>query len=94
MMPDQLAPYAEQYPTAPDGWEPLATLPIAKFRAPLALLLKDGKTQRQLGISNLDFVLFRNHPVAWRHLTEGPVYDHYWAMKERNANLVAAYVDG
>lgn len=91
MMPDQLAPYAEQHPAAPAGWEPLATLPITAHRLPIEYLCENKWDTRQtLGVSNLDFVCFRP-PIAWRPLKEGPLHDWYWAEKERRANTVAAY---
>jgi hypothetical protein len=68
MMPDQLAPYAEQHPTAPEDWEPLATLPIAKFRVPIEYLCEDDSTRMALGVTNLDFVCVKRPkvPKAWR----------------------------
>ena len=66
MMDYQLAPYVEQHPTAPDGWEPLASLPIKEHRAPIEYLLSDGATKVVQGVTNLDFVIYPQKPVAWR----------------------------
>jgi hypothetical protein len=66
MMDYQLAPYAEKHPTAPDGWEPLASLPIKEHRAPIEYLLNDGNTKMTRGVTNLDFVIYPEKPVAWR----------------------------
>lgn len=66
MMPDQLAPYAERYPTAPEGWEPLASLPIKEWRPQIEYLLASGTTRFAPGVTNLDFVCMPDRPVAWR----------------------------
>jgi hypothetical protein len=91
MTPDQLAPWIEKHLGAPEGWEPLATLPIKEYRAPVEYLMPNGGRRATLGVTNLDFVWMASKPVAWRRLTSGPLHSRYWALKERDANLVAAY---
>jgi hypothetical protein len=90
MMADELAPRIEKYPTAPKGWEPLATLPIKEYRAPVEYLMANGNRRATLGVSNLDF-FWAGEIVAWRRLTRGPLYGRYLALLERDANMVAAY---
>lgn len=78
MIESELAPWVEKYQFAPEGWEPLAALPI-KREALVEYLLADDSTRQTYGVSNLDFVtpLPRKVPTAWREVTNGPLYE-WW----------------
>lgn len=81
MIENELAPWVEKYPTAPEGWEPLATLPI-KREALVEYLRKDGTTDQDYNVTNLQFVARKEGaPIAWREVTSGPLYD--WWLKHQ-----------